>query len=90
MAVMELIYPTEVLKIYVPTEIDGSPGKTIFEMAHRNPDAVLYWHVDDEFMGSTKGNHQIAFTPAAGKHHLTVVDNDGRTLSRWFEVVNKK
>jgi penicillin-binding protein 1C len=90
MAVMELIYPTEVLKIYVPTEIDGSPGQTIFEMAHRNPDAVLYWHVDNEFMGSTKGNHQIAFSPTSGKHCLTVVDNDGRTLTRWFEVVNKK
>ena len=86
---MELIYPTETLKIFVPKEIDGSPGKTVFEMAHRNPDAILYWHVDDEFMGSTKGIHQIAFTPAPGKHILTVVDGDGQTLNRWFEVIDK-
>jgi len=86
---MELVYPTEVLKIFVPHGLDGLPGKTVFEMAHRNPDAVLYWHVDDEFIGTTKGIHQIALNPAKGKHHLTVVDKEGHSLSRWFEVVDK-
>lgn len=87
---MELIYPTEVLKIFVPREIDGSPGRTVFEMAHRNPDAILYWHVDNELLGTTKSIHQIAFSPKAGKHLLTVVDSDGNTINRWFEVVDKK
>jgi len=87
---MELIYPTEVLKIFVPRELDGSSGKTVFEMAHRNPDAVLYWHVDDEMIAVTKGIHQIAFKPAPGKHNLTVVDNEGHSLSRMFEVVDRK
>ena len=89
LAAMELIYPTETLKIFVPKEVDGTPGKTVFEMAHRNPDAILYWHIDNEFMGNTKGIHQIAFTPAPGKHLLTVVDGDGQTLNRWFEVIDK-
>jgi len=87
---MELIYPTDVLKIFVPREIDGSPGKTIFEMAHRNPEAVLYWHIDNELLATTKGIHQISFNPVPGKHSLTVVDNDGHSLSRSFEVVDKK
>lgn len=87
---MELIYPTDVLKIFVPHDLDGSPGKTIFEMAHRNPDAVLYWHVDNEFLATTKGIHQLSFNPAPGRHNLTVVDNEGHSLSRSFEVVNKK
>ncbi len=87
---MELIYPTEVLKIYVPTEIDGSPGKTIFEMADRDPEAILYWHIDHEFIGSTQTIHQMAFSPKKGKHLLTVVDNNGKSLIRWFEVVNNK
>ena len=87
---MELIYPTDVLKIFVPREIDGSPGKTIFEMAHRNPDAVLYWHIDNDFMATTKGIHQLAFNPAPGRHMLTVVDNEGHSISRSFEVVDKK
>jgi penicillin-binding protein 1C len=87
---MELIYPTDVLKIFVPREIDGTPGKTIFEMAHRNPDAILYWHIDNEFIATTKGIHQIAFNPKPGRHSLTVVDNEGHSISRSFEVVDKK
>lgn len=87
---MELIYPTDVLKIFVPREIDGTPGKTIFEMAHRNPNAILYWHIDNEFIGSTKSIHQIALNPAPGKHSLTVIDNIGNTISRTFEVVDAR
>jgi len=90
MASMELIYPTDVLKIFIPREIDGSPGRTIFEMAHRNADAVLYWHMDDEFLGATRGIHQMALNPVAGKHKLTVVDDKGQMLTRNFEIVDKK
>jgi penicillin-binding protein 1C len=86
---MELIYPTEVLKIFIPKEIDGTPGNTVFEMAHRNSDAVIYWHIDNIYIGSTKGIHQISIAPVVGRHLLTVVDNNGRTLTRWFEVVDK-
>lgn len=87
---MELIYPTDVLKIFVPREIDGSPGNTVFEMAHRNPDAILYWHIDNELVATTKSIHQISFHPAPGRHILTVVDDKGSTLSRWFEVLDRK
>jgi penicillin-binding protein 1C len=87
---MELVYPTDVLKIFIPREIDGTPGRTVFEIAHRNTNAVIYWHIDKEYVGLTKGIHQISVAPAAGKHLLTVVDNNGRTLSRWFEVVDTK
>ncbi len=87
---MELIYPADYLKIIVPTEMDGSPGKAIFEMADRDPGAILYWHIDNEFIGSTRTIHQIALSPGPGKHLLTVVDNNGKMLSRWFEVAGKK
>jgi penicillin-binding protein 1C len=86
---MELIYPTESLKILIPKELDGKPGKTVFEIAHRNPDATLYWHLDDQFLQTTKGIHQHAFCPSAGKHQLTVIDKEGHTLTRNFEVVSK-
>jgi penicillin-binding protein 1C len=86
---MELIYPTEVLKIFIPREIDGTPGKTVFEIAHRYGDAIVYWHIDNQYVGSTKGIHQISLAPETGRHLLTVVDNNGKTLTRWFEIVSK-
>jgi penicillin-binding protein 1C len=86
---MELIYPADFLKIIVPKEIDGSSGKAVFEMADRDPGAILYWHVDNEFIGTTRNIHQIALSPGPGKHLLTVVDNKGKMLTRWFEVAGK-
>jgi penicillin-binding protein 1C len=88
-AVMELIYPLNSMRIFVPKEMNGQMGKTVFELAHRNADAEVFWHVDNEFLGSTKGIHQIAINPLSGKHLLSVVDNEGNSITRWFEVVNK-
>jgi penicillin-binding protein 1C len=51
---MEFIYPKST-QIYVPVELDGNMGKAIFEVAHRSANAVIYWNLDDEYIGSTKG-----------------------------------
>lgn len=84
---MELIYPSEQARIFIPRGLDGITGKTIFEIAHRNPNATIYWHIDDEYLGTTQTQHQMAITPKPGKHILSVVDNEGRTLLRKFEVL---
>lgn len=88
--VMELIYPSETLKILVPREIDGTPGKTIFEIAHRNSNAILYWYIDNELIATTQSIHQVALSPGSGRHLLSVVDQDGRFLKRWFEIIARK
>ena len=87
---MELIYPRQVTQIYVPVELNGTMGKTVFEVAHRRPNATVHWHIDDEFVGSTSGIHQMGVTPDEGEHILTLVDENGETLSQKFEIVSKK
>jgi penicillin-binding protein 1C len=84
---MELIYPSDHARIFIPRELNGQIGKTIFEVAHRNADATVYWNLDDEYLGATQSPHKMAFTPKLGKHILSVVDNEGRTLVRRFEVM---
>jgi penicillin-binding protein 1C len=86
---MEFIYPSDVVKIFIPKGLDGSPGQTIFEVAHRNIQATIFWHIDNEYIGSTKGVHQMPFAPTIGIHYVTVVDDEGRTMTRKFEVVSK-
>ncbi len=84
---MELIYPSEQARIFIPRGLDGQMGQAIFEIAHRSPNAIIYWHIDDEYLGTTQTQHQMVFTPKPGKHILSVVDNEGRTLVRKFEVL---
>jgi penicillin-binding protein 1C len=87
---MEIIYPKQTTTIYVPVEIDGTPGKTIFEVAHRNPSTIIYWHLDDQYLGSTRNFHQMALYPAAGKHLLYLIDENGGRLEQYFEVIGKE
>jgi penicillin-binding protein 1C len=84
---MRLIYPFNSSTIYIPKEIDGLTGKTVFEIAHRDNQTKIFWHLDDEFLGETKSFHQLALSPKPGKHTLTLVDEKGERLEHAFEVV---
>lgn len=87
---MELIYPKQLSKIYVPVELDGKPGKTVFEVAHRRKNAIIFWHLDDKYIGSTSSFHQMGFAPEQGSHTLTLVDEEGETIVQKFEIVKKE
>lgn len=87
---MELIYPKPDSKIFVPVELDETTGKTVFRVAHRKKDVTIYWHLDDEYLGSTKDLHEFGVAPDAGQHTLTLVDEFGETTSQKFEIVGKK
>ncbi|MDZ7878377.1 MAG: penicillin-binding protein 1C [Saprospiraceae bacterium] len=86
---MQLIYPKSVTKIYLPIDFDGKPTQTIFRVAHRQVEATVFWHLDNEFVGSTKTFHQIALQPTVGKHRLTLVDENGNRLEQRFEIMTK-
>ncbi|MCO5949282.1 penicillin-binding protein 1C [Mucilaginibacter flavidus] len=86
---MEVIYPKDGAKIYVPLEADGTRGRVIFNAAHRVAGVKIFWHLDDKYIGKTKDFHQIALNPQAGKHTLTLVDGNGNTVHIGFEILAK-
>jgi penicillin-binding protein 1C len=87
---IELIYPQTDAKIYVPVEIDGKKGKAIFTAAHRQNGAKIFWHLDNTFLEATTHNHQVAINPEVGMHMLTLVDEKGESISRHFEILEKR
>ncbi len=87
---LELIYPRQNSKIYVPVELDEKLGKTVFKAAHRKTETTIYWHLDENFLGTTKGIHQIGLSPEPGAHTVTLVDEFGETVSQKFEIIGKK
>lgn len=86
-ASMAFIVPEEGSSIYVPIELDGSPGQTVFRLAARDPEAVLFWHLDEEYLGSTRGEHALAARPSPGLHELRVLDQNGASVARRFTVL---
>jgi len=87
-AAMDFVYPNESGRIYVPIDLDGHKGRVVFEAVHRHADAVLYWHIDDDYMGSTETFHQLTLDLSPGEHRVTIVDADGGRLTRNFEVLD--
>ncbi len=87
---MEFVYPREETMLYIPIELDGRAGKVIFEIAHRKPGTIVYWHLDNQYMGSTTDIHQFAMNPDPGSHTVTCVDEFGETIAMKFEIVSEK
>ena len=86
---MELIYPHENIIVYVPVKLDGTRSEVVFEAAHRRSSSTIFWHLDNTFLAQTKNIHQIGLNPGEGKHLLTLVDENGETIYKSFEVVKK-
>ncbi|MEZ4962962.1 MAG: penicillin-binding protein 1C [Saprospiraceae bacterium] len=84
---MELIYPKNPTKIYVPVDLDGKMSRTVFKIAHRRAETLVYWHIDNQYIGMTSTFHEMALNPSAGKHILTVVDEMGNRLEQVFEIL---
>jgi penicillin-binding protein 1C len=87
---MEFVYPRQETQLYIPVELDGRPGKVIFEIAHRKTGSTVYWHLDEQYMGLTTGFHQFAMNPQPGEHTVTVVDENGESETMKFEIINRK
>lgn len=85
---MEMIYPKHLARIFIPRGLAGSQGQVLFQLAHSQNNAEVFWHLDGTYIGSTKGHHQLALQPAKGKHVLTLVDEQGNSLVRQFEVIS--
>ena len=83
---MQFIYPPMNARIKRPKRLDGSKGFLTVELAHNNPNATVFWHLDETYQAQTQDFHKISLQPAAGKHSLTAVDGEGNTISTTFFV----
>lgn len=83
---MQFIYPPMNARIKLPKQLDGSKGFLTVELAHNNPNATVFWHLDETYQAQTQDFHKISLQPAAGKHSLTAVDGEGNTISTTFFV----
>ncbi len=83
---MEMIYPRDNTSIFVPRMMDGTKSEAVFEVAHRNNNTTVFWHLNNEYLGQTNDFHQMGLSPDTGKHTLTLVDKNGETLFVNFDV----
>lgn len=85
---LDIIDPDNNTAIFIPRgEQGGVENKVIFSAVHRNPKATLFWHIDNEFVGSTQSLHTIEVAPQVGKHTVIVMDENGNSVQRRFTIL---
>ncbi len=87
---MQLIYPKYPTKIFVPLDLNGQLSRTVFKLAHRQAETIIHWHLDNTYIGSTSTFHNMELKPSAGKHRLTLVDENGFRLEQNFEIIERQ
>jgi penicillin-binding protein 1C len=84
---MAVVYPKNNTRILVPRELNGTVGKTVFEIVHRIPQSRVYWHLNNQYLGETHNSHQMEMAPGKGNYIMTLVDERGESISWGFEVL---
>ena len=84
--VMKFLYPTEKSTIFLPKDFDGKQNELILKVAHSNKEAILFWSLNQQFLGTTKENHELAITPKEGEFTITVVDNFGNEIQQQISI----
>lgn len=84
---MTMVYPRKGSIIILPKNFDEKTGEVVCELTHRNKKAVVYWHLDKEYIGQTTEIHQISIKPKKGGHLLKAIDENGKTVSVRFSIV---
>ena len=77
---MKFIYPTEKSTIFLPKDFNGEKNELVLKVAHSNKEAILFWYINDTFLGTTKDKHQFATDLNIGDYSLSVTDNFGNEI----------
>lgn len=83
---MEIVYPSEGAQVFIPRELSGEKGRTVFKAAHKQPTSQVHWHIDDRYITTTEVFHEVALNIEAGWHKLVLVDDQGFRQERWFKI----
>ena len=83
---MSILQPLDGASIMIPISQGGKLEKLVLHGNHADANATLYWHIDGEYIGVTRGIHQLEIYPEKGKHKVTMVDQNGHSVSHSFTV----
>lgn len=74
---MYFIYPTDGCVVSLPVQGNGIVAALNCSVAHTDPAAEIFWHLDNTYLGSTRDIHQMSVQLSNGVHRITVIDSCG-------------
>jgi penicillin-binding protein 1C len=87
-AAMDFIYPKENGTITLPRNFNGKPNELIISIVHAKPETMVFWYMDETYLGQTQTLHEIAVLPKTGVHNITALDALGNEIRRTLTIIN--
>ena len=84
---ISILYPKSESKIRLTRTETGEQSNIVMEALHRDSEAVLFWHLNEKFIGVTNHIHQKEKQLVPGKYELKVIDELGNSEKVSFVVV---
>ena len=82
--ILAIIYPQDRTEVIIPKNFNQEREKIVVEAVHNTENASLFWHLDNIYVGQTKGTHQLALEITPGPHRLSIIDKQGNQVSVQF------
>ncbi|NNE13993.1 MAG: penicillin-binding protein 1C [Saprospiraceae bacterium] len=85
---IEFQYPVNETTIYIPRNLSGEKEKCVFKANHKDENAQIFWHLNNDYLGTTKEIHHFAVDLNSGDYTLTLQDEFGTSLSKKIKVIS--
>ena len=77
-------------KLFIPRDFDGKTQSVVCRVGHSGIGKIVYWYLDDHYLGATNEEHKMAIAFKEGWNTLKVIDEYGaEDLQRVFATHNK-
>ena len=83
---MSFVYPKDSSRIWLPVDFNQQRQKIVFKLAHSQPKELVYWYIDDIYLGTTSVEHEKVLDVDEGWHTMTVNGQNGARCSVSFQV----
>ncbi len=87
---IQLVYPVNGIRIFVPRDLDGQYEKIVFSALHQQQDSYLFWYLNGNLIGETQKDHKLAVSLDQGSYRLTIQDEEGNRESVRFSAYRNK
>jgi len=88
--IIDILYPTENCRLWIPRAIDGKLQKVTFKLVHQEKKSTIFWYLDNIYLGISIDKHSKAISLSDGKHILEVIDQNGNSCKRNFSAKQRK
>lgn len=79
---MEFIYPKKNEQVLLPKDLGNNTTEIIFKLAHQRTNSIVYWYLDETYIGTTENFHELIYQAKSGTYLLTAVDDEGNRIQQ--------